>query len=274
MIQYENEHITVFQSALYQTTSTVIQTADMLLIVDPNWLMNEVEIIRDYVDRVKGERATYLLFTHGDFDHIIGYQAFPDAKTIGSIGLHKHPAKEAQLQAIKDFDAKHYIERSYPIRFPELDIVIHENGQQLQVGATTLTFYLAPGHTADGLLTIVEPLDVMLAGDYLSDFEKPFIDHSARAYRETLDRISDIFAAHSIAVLVPGHGQATANTSEMERRLHMASDHLERLYQAVMSGDNEALEQLRCEHGFPSALTDACHKENVRVISSEYVNGE
>jgi hydroxyacylglutathione hydrolase len=55
----------------------------MVLIVDLNWLPNEVDDIRNYVDSVKGDRELYLLFTHGDFDHIIGYKAFPGAKIIG-----------------------------------------------------------------------------------------------------------------------------------------------------------------------------------------------
>lgn len=54
--------------------------------------------------------------------------------------------------------------RNYPILFPELDIVIQEDGQQFHFGETTLTFYLAPGHTADGLMTVVEPLGILIAG--------------------------------------------------------------------------------------------------------------
>lgn len=93
MIQFQNEAVTVFQSALFQTTSSVIQTKEMILIVDPNWLPNEIETIRNYVNSIQWEREIYLLFTHGDFDHIIGYQAFPGAKTIGSLGLQNHPKK-------------------------------------------------------------------------------------------------------------------------------------------------------------------------------------
>jgi hydroxyacylglutathione hydrolase len=35
MIQFKNEQVTVFQSALYQTTSTVVETNDLILIIDP-----------------------------------------------------------------------------------------------------------------------------------------------------------------------------------------------------------------------------------------------
>ncbi|MGO4696425.1 MBL fold metallo-hydrolase [Paenibacillus sp. 2TAB26] len=270
MIQYKNEQVTVFQSELYQTTATVIQTEEMVLIVDPNWLAGEVEAIKEYVNEIKGDRALYLLFTHGDFDHIIGYQAFPDATTIGSTGLQHHPQKEEKLEMIRDFDRKNYIARNYPIAFPSLDIIIKEDGQQLHVGDTTMTFYLAPGHTEDGLITIVEPLGIMIAGDYLSDFELPFIYQSAKAYNHTLEKAGCIFATHSVRLLIPGHGKATADSSEMKRRLAMASDYLKRLCEAVMANNETALAALYREHAFLSTFTEYCHKENVSIIQREY----
>jgi len=269
LIQYKNEHVTVFQSELYQTTATVIQTEEMVLIVDPNWLAGEVEAIKEYVNGIRGDRDTYLLFTHGDFDHIIGYQAFPNAITIGSFGLQHHPRKEEKLEMIREFDNKNYIIRNYPIAFPSLDIIIKEDGQQLCLGNTTLTFYLAPGHTEDGLITIVEPLGIMIAGDYLSDFELPFIYQSAKAYNHTLEKAGRIFETHSVRLLIPGHGKATADSLEMKRRLAMASDYLNRLCEAVMTNNEPALAALYHEHAFLSTFTEACHKENINIIKSE-----
>ena len=62
MIQHQSEHVTVFQSALYQTTSTVIQTKEMVLIVDPNWLPGEVEAIQE-----EQGSETMLVFDHSGF---------------------------------------------------------------------------------------------------------------------------------------------------------------------------------------------------------------
>jgi hydroxyacylglutathione hydrolase len=140
MIQYQNEYITIFQSALYQTTSIVLQTEEMVLIVDPNWLPGEIDDIRDYVNSIKGNQNTYLLFTHGDFDHIIGYKAFPDAITIGSKELSSHPHKEHKLSLIQKFDSKHYIQRNYPIEFPEIDVIISEDAQQPYCGRHDFNF--------------------------------------------------------------------------------------------------------------------------------------
>ncbi len=269
MIQYKNEHITVFQSCLYQTTTTVVETKEFILLVDPNWLPHEIEEIQQYVNRMKRNRELYLLFTHGDFDHVIGYRAFPNAITIGSIGLAQHPEKQKKLDLIREFDATHYIQRDYPIEFPELHHVIEHDGQQIAVGDTTLTFFLAPGHSEDGLLTVVEPLSVLIAGDYLSDFELPFIYYSGSAYQQTLKKAGLIIDQYKIATLVPGHGQTTTNRQEMKRRVDMSLQYLRRLKQALENNDQEMVSVLEQEHAFTSAFTKECHQKNVEILLKE-----
>ncbi|XID92328.1 MBL fold metallo-hydrolase [Paenibacillaceae bacterium WGS1546] len=271
MIQYRDDCVTVYQSALYQTTTTVILTEAAVIVVDPNWLPAEIEEIRAHVRKSRGKRDVYLLFTHGDFDHILGYRAFPSAKAIGSVGLREHPGKAQQLQQIRDFDQQYYVSRDYPIEFPELDFAIGEDGRQLRLGDATLTFYLAPGHTEDGLMTVVEPFGILIAGDYLSDIEKPFVSHSAKAYAGTIRKAESILDRHAIRLLVPGHGRATADPAEMKERARTASDYLERLRRAVVENDEHALEALGKEHAFPSAFTEASHQENIRIVSREYV---
>jgi len=266
MIQFRNENITVFQSALYQTTSSVVEGEDFVLVVDPNWLPHEIEEIQQHVARVRGEKELYLLFTHGDYDHIIGYQAFPDAQIIGSKGLQEHPNKEQTLDQIRQFDHDFYIKRSYLLVFPIVDWVIEEDGQQLIIGDSTLTFYLAPGHTHDGLFTLIEPLGIWLAGDYLSYFELPFIDDSAKEYETTLRKAESILENHSVSLMVPGHGQTTSSHAEIQRRIHLSQSYMERLTAAVTTEDVEAMAALEKEMAFPSEFTKKCHEKNVELI--------
>lgn len=270
MIQVSHGQITVFQSALFQTTSTVVALDEAILIVDPTWLPAEIREIQAHVDSIKGNKECYLLFTHGDYDHVIGYRAFPVAKTIGSLELQHHPQKERKVELIREFDANYYITRDYPIEFPHLDIVITHDGQQLTIGNTTLTFYKAPGHTEDGLFTVIDSLGAFVTGDYLSDFELPFIYHSAAAYERTMKKAAEILQNHDVRLLIPGHGQHTTSRSEMLQRIHLATDHLRRLKEAVIHGDEAAIEKLGQEHAFGSGFTKECHEENVRIIRREY----
>ena len=49
-ISFQDASCTVFESELMQTTCTLIQRPDHLLLVDPNWLPSEVEAIAEEVD--------------------------------------------------------------------------------------------------------------------------------------------------------------------------------------------------------------------------------
>jgi len=270
MIAFQKDGLTVFQSALWKTTSSVIETNDLILVVDPTWLPNEVKEIQEHVAHIRNGKDLYLLFTHGDFDHIIGYHAFPDAKVIGSKGMQEHPRKQYKLDLIQSFDNEYYVERPYEIEFPTIDIVIEKDRQHLVVGDTTITFYLSPGHTHNGLFTIIEPLGIWITGDYLSDFELPYLFDSAKAYLETLQKARMILEIHSVRVLVPGHGQVTEHEDEMKQRVELAQDYLERLIDAVIRDDAEEILGLENEMSFTSNFTKGCHEENVAIIKKEY----
>src|SRR4051812_4195265 len=98
MIQFQNEHMTVFQSVLYQTTSAVIQTEQAVIMTDPNWLPSEIDTIKCYIEGIIGERQLYIIYTHSDFDHIIAAGAFPHAHTIASEAFVKRADKETVLE--------------------------------------------------------------------------------------------------------------------------------------------------------------------------------
>ncbi|MFZ4453799.1 MBL fold metallo-hydrolase [Salibacterium aidingense] len=218
-VQYEDQQVTVFQSALHQTTSTVVATDDMILIVDPAWLPEEIAAIQEHVkSKDKGQRQ-YLLFTHSDFDHILGWNAFPEAVTIASRGFAARSGKEETIQEIKDFDDHYYIQRPYIIDYPAIDIIIDYDEQTIEMGNTSVSFYLAPGHQADGVFAVVHELHTLIAGDYLSDVEFPFIHHNSEAYERTIDKLEQVLSQKNIGLLVPGHGKSTANVNEMRDRI-------------------------------------------------------
>ncbi|TYR78827.1 MBL fold metallo-hydrolase [Priestia megaterium] len=271
MIQFQTNGLAVFESALQQTTSTVVETDHFILVVDPNWLPHEIKEIQQYVAKIRNGKELYLLFTHGDFDHIIGYGAFPDAKVIASKGLQNHPNKSYKLELIQQFDNDYYISRPYPIAFPNVDIVIEEDGETLKIGDYRLTFYLSPGHTHDGLFTVIEPSGIWITGDYLSDFELPLISDGAKNYNETLEKAEEILRSHTLNVLVPGHGQIAEQKEEMFRRIKLSREYLNRLVHAVRKEDEETIAVLEQELPFQSSFTAKCHTKNIAIIQDEYI---
>lgn len=270
MIQIKTPNVCVFESALFRTTSTVILTKDMVLVVDPNWLPNEIQQITNLVATLRGERPIYLLFTHSDYDHIMGYRAFPGATVIASKAFVDNSDRESTLQQILKFDDDYYIQRSYPIEYPQVDIVVNKDEQELIIGETVLTFYLAPGHNIDGIFTIVEFENqrVWIAGDYLSNIEFPFIYHSSYAYKRTLVKAKKIIKKSHIDFLIPGHGDVTMEEAEIITRIQDSYEYIHNLRDAVQNGKEFSTEALFHRYQFPGVM-QKYHNENVMLIKKE-----
>lgn len=265
MIHFKQAGICVFHSALYQTTATVIDTPDLVLVVDPNWLPHEIDEMASYVRSVRGKKPLYLLFTHSDYDHIIGWQAFPDAITIASEAFVQNEAKEKEIQEILAFDDKYYIQRNYPIEYPDIQIAIRKDEDFLSFEHTRIRFWLAPGHNADGLFAVIEPLGIWLAGDYLSDVEFPFIYHSLEAYQHTLKKAAHIVGKVRPKVLVPGHGAVTEVPSVMAQRILFSEQYLSALINHVKGEEVFDEEELLRQYAFPEGLRSS-HHENLKLI--------
>ena len=267
MIQFKTHHLTVFQSALFCTTSTVVETPDLVLVVDPNWLPEEVDNIRRFVDEVKENRPVYLLFTHSDYDHIIGWQAFPKAKVIASQAFIDNSDKDKILEQIYTFDDEYYISRDYKIAYPIVDISIENDRQTLQIGQTVLTFYQAKGHNSDGIFTIVND-KYWIAGDYFCEVEFPYIYYSSLEYEATLAKTESILQNHAIEYLIPGHGTVATSSVEILKRKQDAINYIQELRDSVKTGKHFDLDNLWRYYKFPRIMKKF-HTANVELLKKE-----
>jgi glyoxylase-like metal-dependent hydrolase (beta-lactamase superfamily II) len=222
----------IFTSALYQTNSVIIETPKVVFVIDPCWLPSEVQMIKEFVDERIRDKYLYLIFTHSDYDHIIGYGAFPGAKVIASKGFANNTDKQKDIADAIKWDSEHYIERDYPLTYPSVGMAIDMDGKALHYSGTVLTFYLAPGHTAEGMMIIWEPAGVLIAGDYLSDIEFPFIEDSLNSYRRTMSKVDRILRAHQINWMIPGHGSIAHGPAEVELRKDQALEYINDLEQS------------------------------------------
>jgi hydroxyacylglutathione hydrolase len=264
MIIYQKSNVTVFQSGLFQLNTTVAVTDDLVLVVDPGYLPQEVEAIKQYVDDIKGNRQVYLFFTHSDFDHIVGYGAFQEAITIASKEFVENPLKESQLRDVIKFDDEFYLSRPYGVEYPVIDHAIQRDGEKLTIGETEITFYHAFGHNNDGLIAVVEPLDIVIAGDYLSDIEFPFVYHSFAEYHKTLNTFKRLFTENRPLILITSHGSVTVDSDEIQKRI---ADSEEYLQLVTNSSSEEEFNQFVAEKGY-SFLTNLKlrHLDNIRLF--------
>lgn len=261
------EGVTVFQSQVYQMNSALIETPDLLLLVDPGYLPSEIEEIRRLINEKQGARPLFLVFTHSNGDHIIGASFFPEAYHVGSASM-KEADGQKILRELKEFDQAHGIVRADPLVFPRLEIEVGDD-QIIQEGLTELLFLPARGHTNDGIFTIVSPPGIFIAGDYLSDIEFPFIYFSFREYEKTIERAAKILLQHSVRVLVPGHGSATADPEEMKSRAVNDARYLSLLKETILCGDLIRAQNLLEELRYPSSLKED-HWRNIQILKREF----
>jgi glyoxylase-like metal-dependent hydrolase (beta-lactamase superfamily II) len=261
------EGVWVFTSALYQTTSTVVQTPKTVFVVDPNWLPHEIYRIRDFVDQIKDRRKLCLLFTHSDYDHIVGYGAFHPDVVIATQAFVQNAHKDRDLANVRRFDESHYIVRDYPLLYPDVDVVISHDAQSLELDTTRLTFYLAPGHTAEGMFVLIEPQGIWIAGDYLSDIEFPLIEDSLEAYRNTLGKVDLIMQRHHVEFLIPGHGTVEPSPLGIFQRRDRALEYLIALESHALHGSPFPEEEYRLRYPFWDGIND-WHLANIRHLGA------
>lgn len=268
-LQVDRPDLRIYESALMRTVTTVIIGTEYLLLVDPNWLPQEVDAVHAQVQPLLAGRKPYLLFTHSDYDHIIGYAKFsPAFTTIASKPFVDNPAAESQLRQIREFDDAYYLARDYPITYPQVDTVIGDEGQELILGKDRYRFYLAPGHNADGLLTLNVDRGILIVGDYLSNVEFPFVYHSVADYRNTLAKLAKLISTGSVKVLVTGHGDHTTDRDEMIRRLDDSYAYLDALEASVDTGILYDTTTLFARYGFPTIL-QKFHDGNLETLRRE-----
>ncbi len=262
----------VWESALFRTVTTLLIGPRHLVLFDPNWLPEEISAIRKVVDDRKAGKDCYLVFTHSDYDHIIGYGGFPEFTIIASAAFTRQPKQAEIVQEIADFDDQYYIERDYPIAYPTVDKVVEGDGESMVLGGEHYVFYQAPGHNDDGLLIFNQDRGVLLVGDYLSEVEFPYVYHSVAQYRNTLDKIEKLLVSEKVYLLISGHGDPARDLADMRRRIMDSRHYLDLLENSVRTGAAFDLDRLFQRYRFPKIMR-TYHEGNQRIMT-DYVNGE
>lgn len=263
MRHFSEKKLTVFQSSLYKTTSAIVETKEAIILTDPTWLPSEIKEIKQFIEERMGEKQLFIIYTHSDFDHIIGSGAFPQATVIASEAFRNNPLKEKIIKEIHAFDQAYYIDRPYALEYPTVNKVIKKDGEKLVLGDMMLTFYIAPGHTEDGLFTVIEPDGIFLSGDYLSDVEFPFITSSYNDYINTVDKASVILQHHNVHIHVPGHGTVTKQKQDIIDRINDSKDYLRRLKE----NDETLVQDLKEQYPFFEGMKSS-HFSNIKIIKS------
>jgi glyoxylase-like metal-dependent hydrolase (beta-lactamase superfamily II) len=202
----------VFISRVWQTTATAIRAGDEGFLIDSVVYPDELAALPGVLDQASFP-ISGLLATHGDWDHMLGREAFPDA----SLGCGESTAQRvagdlgAIQRALRAFDEEQYVEGRPPLSLAGIQSLpvpgLLAVGPALAASDTgELQLHPAAGHTADGTAFWIPWLRTLVAGDYLSHVEIPMLSAggSLEAYLGTLERFEPLVA--EATTVIPGHG--------------------------------------------------------------------
>jgi glyoxylase-like metal-dependent hydrolase (beta-lactamase superfamily II) len=217
-----HEDVIVVESRIWRTTATLIRSGDEAFLIDSPVFPDELEMLPSLFEQAHFSLSG-LLVTHGDWDHLLGRLAFPEA----SLGVAETTA--ARLRAnpgvaqreLRDFDERYYVERRAPLALGSAEALPVPG--YCGLGNHDLELHPADGHTADGMAIWAPWAKVLVCGDYISPVEIPTPEASIDGYLATLERLEP--RVEQADWVVPGHGEPTA-ASEARRILDEDREYL------------------------------------------------
>ena len=173
--------------------------------IDSPVLPHELEALPMIVQQA-GWELVGLLCTHGDWDHLLGRFAFPDAAARLRRDDRRAPAGrpgEGQRE-LRDFDDENYVERPRPLSLGQVQALPVPG--HVEIGDAEIDLLPTDGHTEDGMALRIPWAGVVVCGDYLSPVEIPWLSEtgSRDAYLATLERLRPW--VEEATWIVPGHG--------------------------------------------------------------------
>ncbi len=195
----------LLSSQVWQTNCTIVHAGEECFMIDSPILPEELHALPAVLEQT-GLSLSGLLSTHGDWDHLLGRLAFPDAPLgcAQSTSERLHAAPGEPQRELRAFDERHYLDRG-ALALAALQALPVPG--RLGVGPHELELHPAEGHTADGMAIWAPWAKVLVAGDYLSSVEIPFLGEGGGtldAYRATLERLRPL--TRTAEHVVPGHG--------------------------------------------------------------------
>ena len=249
--------VIIVQSAVWQTTATIVRHGDEAFVIDSPVLPDELEMLPGLLEQA-GFPFSGLLATHGDWDHLLGRLAFPGASLgVAETTAERLQARPGQAQReLRDFDERFYVEREAPLALGSIDALPVPG--YCGLGDSKLELHPADGHTVDGMAVWIPWAKVLVCGDYLSPVEIPVVEGSVEAYLATLDRLEGLVAAADW--VVAGHGGAF----DSETALRILDE--DRGYLIGLQGGVNGLADVSPARCSPSQLR--LHRENVARFAS------
>jgi len=222
--------------------SVVLGHRDHSVLVDPGVLPSELDDLARALASVAPQSLT-LIFTHGDWDHVLGRPWWPRAATVahdrfaGEITDKRETiaraASEAAVRAGERWD------RGFePFRPTDAVSGLHFT----RLDSWRVVFRDAPGHSGSMLTVHLPEHRLLVAADMLSDIEIPILEQPCGLYRRTLEELVPLAENGALQTLIPGHGTIARDADQVLGRLRSDLRYLDELEHRVRAARTRGLE--------------------------------
>lgn len=182
------------------------------VIIDPG---DDAQYLIDEIQK-RLLRPTFVVATHGHFDHIMGVAEVHSAFGIPFL---IHTEDEFLLKTISD-SVRHFLGKNISVIQPSVSGNVME-GSSIVLGENTLTCIEVPGHTPGSIAIVSDDDHIMFVGDTIfSAGSVGRTDFSYSDKQSLLQSIQRILTYPGQTRLFPGHGEST--TVALERSFHDA----------------------------------------------------
>jgi hydroxyacylglutathione hydrolase len=224
-----NSSFALFPSRALSYNAGVLVDGKEAVLIDAGLFPDEVDLLRAHIYS-QGASPTHLVVTHSHWDHVLGPEYFPGVPVIQqqegvAVFSEHHTRIEHQ---VTEWERQSGVQRDMPFLLHEPNETFGDRFD-LAVGGKTVELLAAPGHAPEQLVVYDRAEQTLWAADMLSDIEIPFVMHSLKAYRSTLDRLFQL----DVSVLVPGHGSPARTRAEVRTRFETDRAYLDELQRRV-----------------------------------------
>ncbi len=241
------------------------------LLVDPAVFPHEILDIARFL-AAHSITPQLIALTHSHWDHLLGPEQFPGIKTIAHanyVSCIRDHSREI-VEDIEQWCRDENVHRRMKFEIPLPDMTFQDR-MEVRIGDLSLQFLHVPGHARDQLAVYEPDSGTLWASDILSDVEIPFVSDSLHAYEQTLNYLSTL----DVRVIIPGHGHATSESNEIEKRFREDADYLSilraRITRAVENGRSleETVTACRDIAYRQPTLNQEPHRNNVESVYLE-----
>lgn len=215
-------------SSVFIYHSGVFVSDDNAVVIDPGLSEKEIHALAHTVQQ-KGWNVQTVILTHGHWDHVLGAEAFPNARIIAQQIYLTSPRNDpAGIARIVEKTPD--LGRTVPFKMPVPSETFDEQ-MQVKVGVLSLDLVHTPGHAPDHLFVYDRASGTVWTADMLSDEEIPYVIDNLGSYVETLQKIH----ADDFHWLVACHATATNDRTEIHARIASDRTYISELHGRVQA---------------------------------------